>query len=36
MTSDSALHRSCGICGAGCGFTTRELTESVTLGATKY
>ena len=31
----SELHRSCGICSAGCGFATRWLTASVTRGATK-
>ena len=30
-----SLQRSWGICGAGRGFATRELTASVTLGATK-
>ena len=33
--NESALQSSCGICGAGCGLTTRVLTASVTLGVTR-
>ncbi len=32
--NESAIHNSCGSCGAGCGLTTREVIARVTFGAT--